>query len=245
MVQSTKGIVLRTIKYGETSVIANIFTEVFGIQSYIVNGVRTQSKTSKAHFFQPSSILDMQVYHNDLKNLQRIKELKWAHLYKSVLSDVLKNSIALYMVELLHKCLNQPEPNSEMFDFCEDAFLELDTCSADVAANYPIFFAIQLAYFLGFRLRDNHSEQRNIFNPMEGNFSDKNLSSNFTVSADISKHLSELLKAIHPANLSEIRLNKNIRRTILSLLENYYILHVPEFGSMKTLPILHELLSSE
>lgn len=242
MVQSTKGIVLRTIKYGETSVIANIFTQVFGIQSYIVNGVRTQSKTSKAHFFQPSSILDMQVYHNDLKNLQRIKELKWTHLYKNVLSDVLKNSVALYMVELLYKCLKQPEPNSELFDFCEDAFLELDTCSAEVAANYPIFFAIQLTYFLGFGLQDNYSEHRNIFNPMEGNFSDKDLPSDYTVSADISKHLSELLKAIHPSDLSEIRLNKNIRRAILSVMENYYGLHVPEFGTMKTLPILHELL---
>ncbi len=67
MIHATKGIVLRTIKYGETSVIASIFTELFGIQSYIVNGVRTQSKTSKAHFFQPSSMLEMEVYHNELK----------------------------------------------------------------------------------------------------------------------------------------------------------------------------------
>lgn len=242
MVQSTKGIVLRTIKYGETSVIATIFTQVFGVQSYLVNGVRTQAKTSKAHFFQPASILEMQVYHNDLKNLQRIKELKWAHLYKNLLSNVLKNSVALYVVELLYKCLKQPEPNSELFDFCEDAFLELDTCSVEVAANYPIFFAIQLAYFLGFRVQDNYSKDRNIFNPMEGNFSNKNLPLDYPVATNISHHLSELLKAVHPSDLSEIRLNKNIRRTILSVMESYYALHVPEFGTMKTLPILHELL---
>src|SRR5665213_266499 len=112
MIFTTKGIVLRTIKYGETSVIAAIFTEMFGIQSYIVNGVRTQGKSSKAHFFQPSSLLEMQVYHNELKNLQRIKELKWSSLYKNILSDVIKNAVALYMIELLQKCLKQPETNA-------------------------------------------------------------------------------------------------------------------------------------
>ena len=95
MIYSSKGIVLRTVKYGETSVIASIFTELFGIQSYMVNGVRTSGKTGKAHFFQPASILEMQVYHNELKNLQRIKDLKWSALYKNILSDVMKNSVAL------------------------------------------------------------------------------------------------------------------------------------------------------
>jgi DNA repair protein RecO (recombination protein O) len=101
LIHSTKGIVLRTVKYGETSVIASIFTELFGVQSYMVNGVRTSGKTSKAHFFQPASILELQVYHNDLKNLQRIKDLKWSVLYKNIFSDITKNSVALFMVELL------------------------------------------------------------------------------------------------------------------------------------------------
>ena len=122
MIHSTKGIVLRTIKYGETSVIASVFTELFGIQSYLVNGVRTSGKSSKAHFFQPSSILDMEVYHNDLKNLQRIKDLKWSFIYKTILSDVIKNSIALYMVELLQKTLKQPEPNADLFFFLRRCF---------------------------------------------------------------------------------------------------------------------------
>ena len=82
MVHNTKGIVLRVVKYGETSVIVTIYTELFGIQSYIVNGVRTTSKkgASKASLFQPAAILDLIVYHNELKNLQRIKESRWSAL---------------------------------------------------------------------------------------------------------------------------------------------------------------------
>ena len=242
MIHATKGIVLRTIKYGETSVIASIFTELFGIQSYIVNSVRTQSKTSKAHFFQPSSILEMQVYHNELKNLQRIKDLRWSYLHKNILSNVTKNSVALYMVELLHKSLKQPEANADLFHFCEDAFIHLDIAENEVTANFPIYFAIQLAHFFGLKIQDNYSAERNHFNIGEGNFTNNSLTNDNFLETDISYYFSQLLKVLQPAELKEIKLNKSIRTTILSALENYYIFHISEFSSLKTLPVLHELL---
>lgn len=241
MIYATKGIVLRTIKYGETSVIALIFTELFGIQSYIVNGVHTQSKTSKAHFFQPSSILEMQVYHNELKNLQRIKELKWSYIYKNILSDVTKNSVALYMIELLQKCLKQPEANPDLFHFCEDAFMQLDIAEKEVTANFPIYFALQLAHFFGLRMQDNYTSERNRFSVNEGNFTKTSSINDTLLEENISYHFSQLLKVLQPEELKQIKLNKNIRRSILSALEIYYIFHIAEFSAMKTLPILHEL----
>src|SRR6185312_8583119 len=79
MLHKTKGIVLRTVKYAETSIIVSIFTEMFGLQSYLVNGVRTNSRkgSSKTGFFQPAAILDLVVYHHEPKNLERIKEYQW------------------------------------------------------------------------------------------------------------------------------------------------------------------------
>jgi DNA repair protein RecO (recombination protein O) len=242
MIYSSKGIVLRTIKYGETSVIASIFTELFGIQSYMVNGVRISGKTGKAHFFQPASILEMQVYHNELKNLQRIKDLKWAVLYKNIFSDVTKNSVALFMVELLQKNLKQPETNEDLFHFCEDAFLQLDQADPQVTANFPIYFSIQIAQILGFRLRDNYSQERNIFNLYEGSFSDERMATENQLSIEISFEISQILKAVHPQDLGEIKMNKNTRMAILKNLESYYSWHVPEFGTMKTLNVLTEVL---
>ena len=242
MIYSTKGIVLRTVKYGETSVIASIFTELFGIQSYMVNGVRTSGKTTKAHFFQPSSILEMEVYHNELKNLQRIKDLKWSTLYKNILSNVIKNGVALFMVELLQKNLKQPETNEDLFHFCEDAFLELDQADESITANFPIYFAMQLAPFLGIRLQNNYSEKRNIFNLQDGIFSEEKSMTAEHVDAEISFYISELLKAIHPNDLREIKMNRKMRAAILKVMENFYAWHLPEFGSMKTLNVLSEIL---
>ena len=142
----TKGIVLRAVKYGETSMVVSIFTELFGLQSYLVNGVRTATKkgSGKANLFQPAAILDLVVYHHESKQLNRIKEFKWGYLYQHVFSDVPKNAVALFMTELLGKCLKQPECNPELFEFTEDVFEHLDRSSGTVMANLPLFFALHL-----------------------------------------------------------------------------------------------------
>ena len=242
MIFATNGIVLRTIKYGETSIISTVFTEIFGVQSYLVNGVRTQKKTVKAHYYQPASLLDMQVYHNDLKNLQRLKEVKWSFIYQNVLSSVVKNSIATYMVELLNRCLKQPEPNPDLFFFCEDAFMQLDKSEGMVTANFPLYFALQLSHFFGFQLQNNYSEQNNIFDIREGKFTDENSASPDFITAELCIHLSEVSKAVHPLDLTEIKMNSLIRLALLKEIERFYFYNIPEFGKIKSLDILQEVI---
>jgi DNA repair protein RecO (recombination protein O) len=168
--------------------------------------------------------------------------LKWGHLYKNIFSDVTKNSVALFMVELLQKNLKQPETNEDLFHFCEDAFLQLDQAESSITANFPIYFSIQLAQILGFRMLDNFSSERNIFNLYEGSFSSEKNAGDNQLSAEISFYISELLKAIHPQDLREIKMNRNARMAILKNLESYYVWHVQDFGTMKTLSVLSEIL---
>lgn len=242
MIFATNGIVLRTIKYGETSIISTVFTEVFGVQSYLVNGVRTQKKTVKAHYYQPASLLEMQVYHNDLKNLQRLKEVKWSLIYQHILSDVIRNSIALYMVELLYKCLKQPEANPDLFSFCEDAFIQLDKAQGKVMANFPLYFALQLSQFFGFQLQNNYSEKNNMFDIREGKFSSDDTSVPDYISTDLSMYLSELSRAIHPDDLNEIKMNGITRLALLKEIERFYSWNIPDFGKIKSLDILQEII---
>lgn len=241
----TKGIILRAVKYGETSLIVAIFTETFGVQSYLINGVRTSTKkgSGKANLFQPTAILDMIVYHNELKQLQRIKEFKWAHLYQYILSDVKKNAVALFMVELLTKCLKQPEANPDLFHFAEDAFLHLDESDNGVTANFPLFFALHLAVFFGFRINDQYSEKKIFLDLQEGNFvSEQPLHSHFLEDKQAAV-TSQLLKVMQPQELGDIKLNHDFRRNLLYAYEKYYALHIQDFGTMKTLPVLREIVS--
>jgi DNA repair protein RecO (recombination protein O) len=244
MVHQTKGIVVRTVKYGETSVIVSVYTELFGIQSYIVNGVRTFSKqgSGKANLFQPAAILDLIVYHNELKNIQRLKEFRWGVLYKHLFFDIIKNSVALYMIELLQKTLKQPEPNPDLFHFIEDSFLHLDEGSDSVVANFPLFFSLQLSGFYGFRFSDTYSEKNNILDLKEGEFVHERPLHPHFLEGDYSYITSQLLKVMQPHELREIRLNKEARRMLLHAYEIFYALHIQDFGSMKSLPVLQEVL---
>jgi DNA repair protein RecO (recombination protein O) len=240
----TKGIVLRAVKYGETSLIVTIFTELFGLQSYLVNGVRTSSKkgSGKANLFQPTAILDLVVYHNELKHLNRIKEFKWSYLYQHIFSDVPKNAVALFMIELLTKCLKQPEVNPELFEFCEDAFIHLDESTGSVMANFPLFFALHLSFFFGFRISDEYSDKNSIVDLQEGMFVTERPDHFHFLEGKQAEVTSELLKMMQPEELEQLKLNHDFRRQLLFAYETYYALHIQDFGTMKTLPVLREVL---
>lgn len=241
----TKGIVLRTVKYGETSVIVTMFTELFGVQSYLVNGIRTTSRKNagKAALFQPAAMLEMVVYHNELKHLNRISEFKWAHVYSGVLSDISKNAVALFMVELLTKSLKAPEAHPDLFYFTEDCLHELDSKSGTIVANLPLFFALHLSYFLGFRMTDNYSAENSFLDLAEGCFVNEQPHHPHFLEGSQAQITSQLLKTQQPAELEEIKLNHDFRRRLLFVFETYYTLHIHDFGTMKSLPVLREVLA--
>jgi len=241
----TKGIVLRTVKYGETSIIVTIFTELFGVQSYLVNGVRASTKkgTGKANLFQPSAILDLVVYYNELKHLNRIKEFKWSYLYKNIFSDVPKNAVSLFMVELLTKCLKQPEGNPELFHFTEDVFIKLDECNVGIMANLPLFFTLHLPFHFGFRITDNYSEENLYLDLKEGVFVNEQPHHPHFLEGQQAAATSQLLKVMQPEELADIKLNHDFRRNLLYVYETYYALHIHDFGTMKSLPVLREILN--
>jgi DNA repair protein RecO (recombination protein O) len=243
MLQKTKGIVLRTVKYGETSLVVTVFTELLGLQSYMVNGVRMVSKkgASKGVYFQAAAMLDLVVYHNEFNNLQRIKEYKWAYLYEHLYSDVFKNAVSLFSIELLGKLLKEPEPNPELFYFIEDALLHLDRASKTVTANLPLFMALHLAVFSGFRISDEFSQKAPYLDLQEGVFVEAQPRHPHFLEGIDAEAVAHILKVMHPSELEDLKLKGEQRRRILAAIEVYYSLHIADFGSLKTLPVLRAI----
>ncbi len=242
MTHKTKGIVLRTTRYGDTSLIVAIFTELFGLQSYLVNGVRSSKKSpAKANYFQPGALLSLVIYHNELKQLQRIKEFEWDYLFQQVLSDVIKNNIALYMVELLQKCLKQPEQNTPLFYFCEDILIQLDKADKAVTANYALYFSLQLTHFFGLKMHDNFNVHLPILDLQEGNFVAKPPDHPNYIAGELAQTTAQLLKVQQPAELAQFKLHHETRRKLLAFYQTYYALHIPDFGQLRTLSVLQEV----
>lgn len=241
MLQRTAAIVLRTVKYGETSVVATLFTEKFGLQSYLVNGVRAaKSKSNKAPMFQPGAQLWLEAYHQPLKNLQRIKECEWKEVYRHIFSDVIKNSVTLFITEMLQRCLKQPEENEPLFAFSSDALLHLDSASTAATANYPLFFSLNLLHFFGFGLSSATTDISEVQNE---NFQKGNTTQLLSIDEKNSVLVNELLSVRMPEELAEFRISSATRNHLLDKILEYYRLHIPEFGNLRTLPVLRQILS--
>ena len=151
MVRKTKGIVLRVVRFGETSLIVSVFTEDFGLQSYIINGVRTEKKNKeKSSMFMPASLLELDVYHHEQRGINRIREAARYTILHSLAEDVVKNNIALFMMELLTKSIKHPESNLLLYRFCEDILNSLNVCHRDSVSAFPYYFSLHLPHFLGF-----------------------------------------------------------------------------------------------
>jgi len=240
----TKGIVLRTVKYGETSVICSVFTELFGLQSYIVNGVRTGKKSgNRAVMYQPGALLELVAYHQEQKQLQRIKEAQWSYLYRNIYQDVPKHAVTTYLIELLSKLIRQPDPDEALFAFAEDCLLNLDSASPQVTANFPLFAALQLPYFFGFRISNAEAARQAIYLDLqEGMFVAEMPTHPHFLHPDLADVVRRLLMVMQPSELNEVPLNRDIRRQLLIAFESYYALHLPDFSGMRTLPILRSVL---
>ncbi len=245
MTHKTKGIVLRTVKYGETSIITTVYTELFGVQSYIVKGVRQSLKKSggKAIYFQPAAILDMVVYHNEFKNLNFIKEYQWGYLYQNIFFDVVKNTVAMYIVEMLQHSLKQPEANPELFYLVEDTLKQLDRGSSILTANLPLYFSLHLAGELGFRMQGEFSPATPYLDLQEGQFTDYKPIHSYYIDKQLAEATTKLLSINFYNDLENIHLSREIRRELLKAYQNYIALHVSDFGEIKSLPILQEIFS--
>ncbi|MGX5818389.1 DNA repair protein RecO [Chitinophaga lutea] len=243
MLHKTPGIVLRAVKYGDTSLILSIFTELFGIQSYIVNGARSaKPKAAKGNLLQPGNILDLVVYHHDQKNIQRISEFKLGHAYTSMHVNIVKNTVALYLIELLQKSLKQPEASPELYHFAAEAFRALDRESTAAAANIPLYFTLKLAAMLGFSFAGHYSSYTPFLDLQEGVFTDLPPHHTQYLDERSSEITDQLLQVTQLSDLGKIELNKERRRNMLYAYLEFYKLHLPDFKDMHSPPILHEIL---
>ena len=149
MLHKTRGVVFRFTKYGETSIIANVFTELFGMQGYIVNGVRSASGRNKIALFQPLTLLDMVVYHRENANLNRISEIKCLYPYKTIPLDIRKSTVAVFINEVINKAIKEESHAGELCQFIIESLVALDTLDTGTE-NFHLIFLLKLSRFLGF-----------------------------------------------------------------------------------------------
>jgi len=243
MLHKTNGLVLRSIKYGDSSLITTIFTDVYGIQTYIVQGVRSvKARQNRAGFFQPGMMLELVVYMQPQKNMQRIREFQPAYIYTTVQESVVKNSIVLFSAELLLRLLPEHAPMTMLFDFTFNYFKLLDTTTTEHVANLPLFFIIQCSRALGYELKGDYTTETPYLNLQEGGFTDHAPAALPYTKDEDAIALNTFLREEDYDQLKSIEMNAAMRFRLIEWYIAFLKQHTQHMGNIKSLQVLQTIL---
>jgi DNA repair protein RecO (recombination protein O) len=235
MLHKTRGIVINYIRYRETSIIVKIYTERFGIQTYIENGVRSSKSKNKIALFQPLTLLDLVVYHDEKKEIHRISEIKCNTPFRTLPYDILKSSVAMFLDEILNKTLKEHSENEILFDFLHHSLVILDELEEHFE-NFHLIFLLKYAFFLGFA----PNTAKEIANQLQGNHI------GITFEADSPKggiNYQAVMDRLLMANYHDLLpINRQVRNHLLEIILLFYRLHFEDFGEMKSLQVLREVM---
>jgi len=221
MINKTKGLVLNYIKYGDSSIICKIFTEAFGLQSYIINGIRN-SKSKSIALYQPLNILHMVVYHKKSSGIHRIKEAKLDVIYMSIHNDMKKISVCFFVSEFLSKILNNEDNQDDKFNFIQNSLIEFDKLNINFS-NFHIQFLIKLSRYYGIDIisfsqlnNTNHSEKQ------------------------INEFIQKCIDSSYKGNINS---NNILRNKVINLIIEYFSNHLEINIKLKSTEVLKEIFN--
>jgi DNA repair protein RecO (recombination protein O) len=237
MLHKTRGIVFNSSEYGETSLVVQIYTELFGIQSYIINGVRKKHAKHHSNVFQRLTPVDLVVYHKERPGLQRISDIRPNPPLATIPFNVLKSSVVFFIDEILYKSIREEESNPPLFDFIFESIQWLDH-SQHAPKNFHLIFMILLSRFLGFSPTRNYSAGQTIFNLKDGHFQHSFPIHPHFIPPEHSFVFNKLLSANYS---SEIEITNEERRLMINYLIEFYALHIEGFGAVKSHKVLEQV----
>ncbi|MBI5214759.1 MAG: DNA repair protein RecO [Ignavibacteriae bacterium] len=147
LVVKTEAIVLRTIKFKESSKIVTFYTKELGRVGAIVKGARrANSKIGAA--LEPMSHVQIVLYIKEGREVQTVGQCALLYSYHHFAADLEKLSVGLSIIELVYDIAHEQEQNIPLFELMADSLATVNKTSATTAILF--FFMLKLAELLGF-----------------------------------------------------------------------------------------------
>lgn len=241
MLHKTRGIVFKTTDYSESSVVVQVFTEKFGLQSYLINGVKKPKARIRANVLQPLHLLDMVVYYKPAGGIQRVSEVRQVPLFQTIPYDVVKSSLVMFLNEVLYKAIRQETEDPVLFEFLFQSIELLDRLEKGLA-NFHLYFLLHLTRFLGFYPDRTLEQSADYFDLMEGTFC-RNAPAHVAVLQPPHTAYWTMILSSNYDSLDALRIPADERKLLLGKILDYYRLHIEGFGTIRSHQVLEEVLS--
>ena len=217
MTTSTELIILHTTKFGENSLVVHTLSKDYGRRSFLVRGA---GKKSGMSLFLPLSLLEADIVENDKSNLYIAKNLTARYPLLGIRNNVCKNSITMFMSEVLYRIVREGVYEQGLYEWCEKNILILDAMQEDFS-NFHIRFLLELTVALGF------SPDANGLRPFAGDH----------------YPVVEKFMTLPFADSMLIPLNGAVRNEIAEYILRYIEFHTEASVNINSLKVLRELFS--
>lgn len=227
MLVKTRGIVIKYMKYQEASIIVQVFTEEFGLSSFIVNGIRSARSKRSIGYFQPFSLLDMVAYVKPNRDIQRLSEYKYFAPVHGIQQDIRKSTIVLFLSEILGKLLVHEKGDAQelLFDFLTQSILTFDVMTREIE-NFHLHFLLKILPIMGLGVADGDGLIRSM--ELEMIEEDQRLIG----------FVSDIIQSDYTEPVAG---SGELRFKALELILKYYEHHTDQLGEIKSLKVLHQV----
>lgn len=239
MLITTQAIVISALKYSEADLIVKCFTKSNGLKSYLLRNILKSRKGKlRTAMFQPLMQLEIEANHKDKGTLETIKEAKVIYQYTNLHTDITKTALVFFISDILRNAIQEEEENDRLFNFLTISTIWLDT--HETIANFHLLFLLKLTQYLGFYPDETQIDQE-YFNLIEGTFESSEVNRYCQNGLQI-KILKQLLGTKFDT-LPEIKLNQKQRGDFLTMLLQYYELHLHGFKQPRSLAVLNSIFT--
>lgn len=239
MLTKTQAIVLHSIKYGETRLIVDMFTRSNGRLSFIVSLPKSPKSKIRKQYFQPLTMLEIEVDVRPKLQLQKLKDIRLDSPYESIPFDPNKLSISLFVAEFLYYALRGEQQNVPLYDYIANSLLWLDAQDRHFA-NFHLVFLMRMSRFLGFYPNVEHYRAGNYFDLRESMFcTQPPVHRDFLLPQEAEK-IQLMLRMDYPT-MHLFRMSHKERGRLIEVVLQYYCLHLTDFPELKSLDVLREL----
>lgn len=239
--ESIRGIVLRTVRFSDTSLIVDVFTESHGYMSFVGKLTRSRRQGTETAFWQPLSMLEFQADVRQLAKLPRPYDIRFYYKYGNVQMSPQKTAIALFLAEFLSAALREEKQSVSLYRYLEHSLQWFDEARFPMAiANFHLVFLMHLSRFIG--IYPNFESPARFFDLQSGTYRDS-VPNNFNYLEKEEAALIPLLFRMNYFTAHLFKLSSSQRRRIIEVLNIYYRLHVPNFPELKSLEVLHEVFA--
>ena len=239
MLTKTQAIVLHAIKYGETRLIVDMFTKVFGRQAFIVSIPKTPKGKVKKQFFQPLTILEIETDIRPRQQLQKLHDVRLAAPFASIPFEPDKLAISLFVAEFLYYALRSEQRNELLYEYLENSIVWLDGQQSSYA-NFHLVFLLRLTRFLGFYPNLDDYKDGDYFDLRESVFMPMPPVHRDFLHPEEAQKVQLMMRMDFPT-MHLFRMSHQERNRLLEVSLKYYRLHLPDFPEMKSIEVLQAL----